>query len=804
MATLEEMLSGKLAALDPEKQSLAMQILGELSEAERTELSGLLSLSNQQSSSVQTGMPVMTPFENEAQQLALQQSQRQSPTNYLDADPMAVVGDRFMEQVGDPALKMGLATAGGFAGGALVGGIPAVAALADGGLMARQGFNLATTIGANLGAQAPLLGYEMVKDIGSPGDDPNIGQQFYDNVVPGLDSETALNYGFPMLAGAALGEGGRWLSDKANRPKYLAQSFSQNPANYIDAPGNMPVPDAVARVQSLPEDVLNPSVLSAQNPFGEIDRRLQSVQGITGQRIGSQVESFPDTSAPRLNPSRVIGLPDDVAATGTQASTVQGVLNQEMPAFESLALQRSGSSLGVDDLNSARKAVTANEGVSSELGQRLKLASQPGVLAPDEFFEYQAAAKIVNDIEKQLGTKKVLAAAGQEVDDLPVEAYDALASAHNTMDHFDTRIRQVSSGTVAEAEQSVRSSSLTGPDVLGLKRGYDKAANYEKQALNTPRQELYGQLGDNARAQLYQQANRAGKLEPFEREMRKFEGASTLQPMAAQRAAEMQARAPNATSEVAGIRTNNNLMPTLFARGQNFFQGKQTPEALLRKGLGQKWTQRMGGGMEQVGQVASPRNLAVAGNVVGTDYTITGQLGVDVDALKPLPTPPMNIPRSVPELMRSPDIVGQLIQEFSAPDQALPRYYQWQRAVSSGDKTEMARFMADMSKMSPDFPLARGQITGLPSEFDIGDGFARLFSEDDKVRWESTIESSQIGEDEKALRLMALRKHSIVMPFGVKLNKPVNPPPVRQNPDSQFYQYNERDKNPYGSRKVEE
>lgn len=303
MATIEELLSDRLAALPPDKQDMARQILSELSDDERNELGGALSLLHQQESSpVQTGMPVMNQWENEAQQIALQQSQRKSPTNYLNADPQAVVSDRFMEQVADPALKMGLMGAGGYYGGALVGSIPKIASMMEGGFMARQGANLATTIGANIGAQAPLLGYEMMADMAQPGDDPNVGKNFYQNVVPGLDLNTALNYGVPMAASAVLGEGGRYLADRANRSKNMAQAFSQNPADYIDAPGNMPVPQAVDRIAGLPEDVLNPSVLKAENPFAEIDSRLQSVQGLSGQRAGSMPQSSPQFHLSVLTP----------------------------------------------------------------------------------------------------------------------------------------------------------------------------------------------------------------------------------------------------------------------------------------------------------------------------------------------------------------------------------------------------------------------------------------------------------------------------------------------------------------------
>lgn len=494
-----------------------------------------------------------------------------------------------------------------------------------------------------------------------------------------------------------------------------------------------------------------------------------------------------------------------------------------MPNFEDLALQRSGAEvIDAQGLSKARQAMEAADNVSSELGQKLKAASVPGVLSAEEYFDYKTAADIVNRIEKQASERRLQLNLGREIEDLAPETFETLEAARQQMDFLDAKIRAHTSDQIATGESLIKGAQFSGTDVMNLKQGYDKAANYEKQALNTPRQQVYGQLGDNSRRVLYDQANRAGKLEPFEREMRKVESAATLQPMAARRAAEMQARSSGAPAEVVGVRTDNNLIPRAFARTQEFFRGKQTPEDLLRRGMGQKWTQRLGGRMERVAANAPQgvQGLRAAGEYgpqviegmregLGTsnrsDYTVTGQLGVNVDALKPLPTPPMNIPRSVPELMRSPDIVGQLIQEFSAPDQAIPRYYQWQRAVSSGDKTEIARFMADLSKMSPDFPLARGQITGLPSEFDIGDGFARLFSDDDKVKWESTIESSQLGEDEKALRIMALRKHSIAMPLSVKLNKPVIPPVrPRENPDSQFYQYADRSRDNFGSRKVEE
>lgn len=133
------------------------------------------------------------------------------------------------------------------------------------------------------------------------------------------------------------------------------------------------------------------------------------------------------------------------------------------------------------------------------------------------------------------------------------------------------------------------------------------------------------------------------------------------------------------------------------------------------------------------------------------------------------------LPRNLNAL--DPQGIALLIDSYAPPEQAQPLLIQWKRLVASGQKKEMAKFLTAMTDVNafPDMPIHPGAVTGLASEFDLGDGVARLFSDIDKMKWEEEIENSTLTTDEKALRVSRLRQYGEAVPFNIKLNAVVNP-----------------------------
>lgn len=133
------------------------------------------------------------------------------------------------------------------------------------------------------------------------------------------------------------------------------------------------------------------------------------------------------------------------------------------------------------------------------------------------------------------------------------------------------------------------------------------------------------------------------------------------------------------------------------------------------------------------------------------------------------------LPRNLNAL--DPQGIAMLIDGYAPPEQAQPLLIQWKRIVASGQKKEMAKFLSALTDVSafPDMPIQAGAVTGLASEFDLGDGVARLFSDIDKMKWEEEIENSTLTTDEKALRISRLRQYGEAVPFNIKLNAVVNP-----------------------------
>lgn len=165
------------------------------------------------------------------------------------------------------------------------------------------------------------------------------------------------------------------------------------------------------------------------------------------------------------------------------------------------------------------------------------------------------------------------------------------------------------------------------------------------------------------------------------------------------------------------------------------------------------------------------------------------------------------LPRNLNAL--DPQGIAMLIDGYAPPEQAQPLLIQWKRIVASGQKKEMAKFLSALTDVSafPDMPIQAGAVTGLSSEFDLGDGVARLFSDIDKMKWEEEIENSTLTTDEKALRVSRLRQYGEAVPFNIKLNAVVNPnltvaDKVKINVINS-HNFTPRTNNATGSRKVE-
>ncbi len=85
----------------------------------------------------------------------------------------------------------------------------------------------------------------------------------------------------------------------------------------------------------------------------------------------------------------------------------------------------------------------------------------------------------------------------------------------------------------------------------------------------------------------------------------------------------------------------------------------------------------------------------------------------------------------------------------------------------------------------------------------------RLFSFNDKVKWEDQINNSPLETDEKAQRVLSLRKSGVVVPNNVKLAPQRNPAEVvtPQNRAMDHlmktHQFSPREDTGMGSRRME-
>lgn len=178
---------------------------------------------------------------------------------------------------------------------------------------------------------------------------------------------------------------------------------------------------------------------------------------------------------------------------------------------------------------------------------------------------------------------------------------------------------------------------------------------------------------------------------------------------------------------------------------------------------------------------------------------------VSINPLLPDPKQGFQLPRNLSSL--DPQGVANMIGVMMPPQIAEPLLIQWRKVSQGGTKEQQAEFLGLLVDRYPDFPIQRGPITGLNSEFDMGDGQMRLFSFNDKMKWEDQINNSPLEVDEKAQRVMALRKNGLVVPMDQKLTLPPNitPEPEDRAMDylMQTYQFAPRQMTGHGSRRVE-
>lgn len=128
------------------------------------------------------------------------------------------------------------------------------------------------------------------------------------------------------------------------------------------------------------------------------------------------------------------------------------------------------------------------------------------------------------------------------------------------------------------------------------------------------------------------------------------------------------------------------------------------------------------------------------------------------------------IPRNVQQV----DDMGvkAVIAHVLPPEQAEQALLQYHRIAAQGDPYEKAMFLSTLAEIDPSMPFQKGYITGMSSEFDMGDGRPRLISQRDRLKWRQRIENSALSEAEKAHRINALNREGVVVPMDVSMEVP--------------------------------
>lgn len=321
------------------------------------------------------------------------------------------------------------------------------------------------------------------------------------------------------------------------------------------------------------------------------------------------------------------------------------------------------------------------------------------------------------------------------------------------------------SAKISEIETMLDNSPMTAREIFNKKVGWAKDAKYSGDFPEVShRASAYRDLEGSARETLASMV----PGDEFAGANSRFEALSNLEgPLDARRTFEVTGRYPNIFER--GWNMVRQSLPE-FARGELTMGDARTN---IRRYQGTTLPQQIGeafrsaqGGIEAMRPFIAPSIIsAPEQSPVQAPSALSVSLNPQNEVVQL--TQPI-IPRHID--MINPQGISNLLL-LNAPEQdAGPLVLQWKNVFASGDKRQIASFLGEVAIKFPDFPFPRGPITGLPSEFDIGDGKSRLFSPMDIMHWEDEIDRSPLREEEKALRVMALRKDGLVVPMTQRMN----------------------------------
>jgi hypothetical protein len=196
-------------------------------------------------------------------------------------------------------------------------------------------------------------------------------------------------------------------------------------------------------------------------------------------------------------------------------------------------------------------------------------------------------------------------------------------------------------------------------------------------------------------------------------------------------------------------------------------QAGLAPRSVLRYPGQQTW-----GGIERGAQSVSQTVDLIKKKLGVVDAPAVAGLRALMPIHEPIADRPM-IPRSLKTL--NPGVMINSIVGTVEPYNIQPIMETFTKVYASGDKEELGRFVAALARKYPTLPLEKGPKTGLPSELVREDGNSYLSDPLDIARWEQKIKEMPISEDEKALRVMNLRKSGRVYDMTARLNLPAAP-----------------------------
>lgn len=164
------------------------------------------------------------------------------------------------------------------------------------------------------------------------------------------------------------------------------------------------------------------------------------------------------------------------------------------------------------------------------------------------------------------------------------------------------------------------------------------------------------------------------------------------------------------------------------------------------------------------------------------------------------------IPRNLSQIdMNS---LAMFVAAYAPPEQAGPLIMQARRLQMTGDKMQLGQYITQVARALPNIPLQVGVVTGLSSEFDLGDGVARLLDPTDRAEWERRIEASNLDSINKAVRIKNLHSNFQAHRMDEQLNPSLLPQPdpvsIGMKRVMETHKFSPRAPTPLGSRKIEE